>query len=126
MKPIRLSRALTAAALLLGAVLPSAACAQSATDVIAFENVTVIPMTNDRALPGHTVLVQGDRIVAADLALRAEGSAAERLDEMSLEDVELLLIKKALARHDGNVSKVAESLGLSRSAMYRRLQRFGL
>ena len=50
----------------------------------------------------------------------------ERLDDMSLEDVELLLIKKALARYEGNVSRVAESLGLSRSAMYRRLQRFGL
>jgi transcriptional regulator of acetoin/glycerol metabolism len=45
---------------------------------------------------------------------------------MSLEDVECLLIKKALARFDGNVSKAAEALGLSRSAMYRRLQRYGL
>jgi transcriptional regulator of acetoin/glycerol metabolism len=45
---------------------------------------------------------------------------------MSLEEVECLLIKKALARHDGNVSRAAEALGLSRSALYRRLQRFGL
>ena len=80
----------------------------------------------DHSIERAVLMAQGDGIVAADLALRAEGSAAERLDEMSLEDVELLLIKKALARHDGNVSKVAESLGLSRSAMYRRLQRFGL
>src|SRR5687767_2484789 len=80
----------------------------------------------DHSIERAVLMAQGDRIGAADLALRAEGSAAERLDEMSLEDVELLLIKKALARHDGNVSKVAESLGLSRSAMYRRLQRFGL
>jgi transcriptional regulator of acetoin/glycerol metabolism len=45
---------------------------------------------------------------------------------MSLEEVEQLLIRKALARHDGNVSRAAEALGLSRSALYRRLQRHGL
>jgi DNA-binding NtrC family response regulator len=45
---------------------------------------------------------------------------------MSLEEVESFLIKKALARFDGNVSRAAEALGLSRSALYRRLQRYGL
>ena len=45
---------------------------------------------------------------------------------MSLEEVERCLIKKALARYDGNVSRAAEALGLSRSALYRRLQRYGL
>jgi transcriptional regulator of acetoin/glycerol metabolism len=45
---------------------------------------------------------------------------------MSLEEVEGFLIKKALARYGGNVSHAAKALGLSRSALYRRLQRFGL
>jgi transcriptional regulator of acetoin/glycerol metabolism len=45
---------------------------------------------------------------------------------MPLEDVERLLIQKALRRHEGNVSQAAEALGLSRSALYRRLQRYGL
>jgi transcriptional regulator of acetoin/glycerol metabolism len=45
---------------------------------------------------------------------------------MSLEEVEALLIKKALARFNGNVSHAANALGLSRSALYRRLQRYGL
>ena len=45
---------------------------------------------------------------------------------MSLEDVEAFLIKKALARYSGNVSHAAKALGLSRSALYRRLQRYGL
>ncbi len=45
---------------------------------------------------------------------------------MSLEDAERLLIRKALERFDGNVSQAAEALGLSRSALYRRLERFGL
>jgi transcriptional regulator of acetoin/glycerol metabolism len=70
---------------------------------------------------------QGSCIKAADLALRnsAPGSSP-RLEEMSLEDVEGFLIKKALARYSGNVSQAAGALGLSRSALYRRLQRFGL
>jgi imidazolonepropionase-like amidohydrolase len=60
-----LYRALGAAALLISALVPSAACAQSgAADVIAIENVTVIPMDTERRLPGQTVLVRGDRIVA--------------------------------------------------------------
>jgi transcriptional regulator of acetoin/glycerol metabolism len=45
---------------------------------------------------------------------------------MSLEDVEKLLIQKALSRFGGNVSLAARTLGLSRSALYRRLQRYGL
>ena len=48
------------------------------------------------------------------------------MEELPLEDVERLLIKKALQRHGGNVSQAAEALGLSRSALYRRLQRYGL
>jgi transcriptional regulator of acetoin/glycerol metabolism len=40
--------------------------------------------------------------------------------------VEQLLIRKTMGRFEGNASKAAESLGLSRSAFYRRLQRYGL
>jgi transcriptional regulator of acetoin/glycerol metabolism len=45
---------------------------------------------------------------------------------MSLDEVEHHLIQRMLARHDGNVSQAAKALGLSRSAMYRRLQKHGL
>jgi transcriptional regulator of acetoin/glycerol metabolism len=45
---------------------------------------------------------------------------------MPLEAVEAVLIRKALARHGGNVSLAAKALGLSRSALYRRLERHGL
>jgi transcriptional regulator of acetoin/glycerol metabolism len=60
----------------------------------------------------------------ADLGLQPP--TEQRIDDMSLEDVEALLIRKALVRHDGNVSKAAEALGLSRGALYRRMQRYGL
>jgi DNA-binding NtrC family response regulator len=72
------------------------------------------------------LMTQSNCIKAGDLALRSAPMGSPRLEEMSLEDVEEFLIKKALTRHSGNVSHAAEALGLSRSALYRRLQRFGL
>jgi DNA-binding NtrC family response regulator len=65
-------------------------------------------------------------IRAGDLALRPGPAAPPSLEQMSLEEVEEFLIRKALARYEGNVSQAAYALGLSRSALYRRLQRFGL
>ncbi len=58
--------------------------------------------------------------------LDAWPDAVARLDDMSLEQVECLLIKRAMTRFDGNVSRAAKTLGLSRSALYRRLQRYGI
>ncbi|HEX8616874.1 MAG TPA: sigma-54 dependent transcriptional regulator [Thermoanaerobaculia bacterium] len=59
-------------------------------------------------------------------ALGLQPPPERRLDDMSIEDVESLLIRKALVRYDGNVSKAAEALGLSRGALYRRMQRYAL
>ena len=73
------------------------------------------------------LMAQEALVKVADLGLHVVRESAERrLEDMSLEDVEQLLIKKTLARFEGNASKAAESLGLSRSAFYRRLQRYGL
>lgn len=72
------------------------------------------------------LMTQANCIKASDLALRAGQPGSPRLEDMSLEDVEEFLIKKALSRYSGNVSHAASALGLSRSALYRRLQRFGL
>jgi DNA-binding NtrC family response regulator len=72
------------------------------------------------------LMAQDNCIRVGDLALRAGQSNAQKLEDMSLEDVEASLIKKALARYQGNVSHAASALGLSRSALYRRLQRYGL
>jgi DNA-binding NtrC family response regulator len=72
------------------------------------------------------LMAQGNCIKASDLALRAGAAGPRRLEDMSIEEVEEFLIKKALARYGGNVSHAASALGLSRSALYRRLQRFGL
>ena len=81
----------------------------------------------DHAVERAVLMARGDEIREADLGLKpAGGDAPRQLDDMSLEDVEAFLIKKALQRHGGSVSRAAEALGLSRSALYRRLQRYEL
>jgi DNA-binding NtrC family response regulator len=73
------------------------------------------------------LMARGAEVAVADLALRpASREGATRIEDMSLEEVECFLIKKALQRAGGNVSHAADALGLSRSALYRRLQRYGL
>ncbi|MBI4747702.1 MAG: sigma-54-dependent Fis family transcriptional regulator [Acidobacteria bacterium] len=80
----------------------------------------------DHVIERAVLMAQGKVVQVGDLGLQTFRESSPRLEEMSLEEVESLLIKKALARHDGNVSRAAETLGLSRSALYRRLQRYGL
>ena len=77
----------------------------------------------DHAVERAVLMARGERVQAADLGLRRAAEPAGRLEDMSLEDVERVLIEKALSRHGGNVSRAAGALGLSRSALYRRLQR---
>jgi len=80
----------------------------------------------DHAIERGVLMTQADQVMAIDLGLRTGRDGTPRLEDMSLEDVECLLIRKALARFDGNVSQAAGALGLSRSALYRRLQRYGM
>jgi DNA-binding NtrC family response regulator len=81
----------------------------------------------DHAIERAVLMAQGNQISAVDLGLRStKSSGGGKLEEMSLEEVESFLIRKALARHDNNVSHAAEALGLSRSALYRRMQRYGI
>jgi len=74
-------------------------------------------------------MAQKTTIRAADLALgpsRDQSLPASRLEDMSMEEVESFLIRKALTRYSNNVSQAANALGLSRSALYRRMQRYGI
>ena len=82
----------------------------------------------DHVIERAVLMSAGNIVTAFDLALEATPDArfSSRLEEMSLEDAERLLIKKALARFEGNANRAAEALGLSRSALYRRLQKYGL
>jgi DNA-binding NtrC family response regulator len=80
----------------------------------------------DHAVERAVLLAQGEQLHAGDFALRPSAAAGARLEDLPLEDVEKMLIQKALARYDGNVSRAAQALGLSRSALYRRIASHGL
>jgi DNA-binding NtrC family response regulator len=80
----------------------------------------------DHAVERGVLMAQGPTIRLGELGLRIDRDSTSRIEDMSLEEVEGFLIKKAMARFDGNVSQAAKALGLSRSALYRRLQRYGL
>ena len=75
------------------------------------------------AVERSVLMARGSRIEAADLGLRRREDGSMAIDELTLDEAERLMIEKALERYQGNVSKAAEALGLSRSALYRRLQR---
>src|SRR6185437_15807608 len=85
-------------------------------------NVRELDHTMERAV----LMAAGQRIESADLGLSAVRTPAPSLDDLSLESVETILIRKALARSAGNVSQAADALGLSRGALYRRMEKYGI
>jgi DNA-binding NtrC family response regulator len=80
----------------------------------------------DHVIERAVLMAQGSQIKAGDLGLTTGRDDSRTLEDMSLEEVEAFLIKKALSRAGGNARRAAEALGLSRSAFYRRLQQHGL
>jgi DNA-binding NtrC family response regulator len=80
----------------------------------------------DHTIERSVLMAQGESVRAADLGLNGVVESGSKLDDMSLDEMEAFLIKKALSRYGGNVSQAADALGLSRSALYRRIQRYGL
>ncbi|MCG8434833.1 MAG: hypothetical protein MJA83_12445 [Gammaproteobacteria bacterium] len=68
----------------------------------------------------------GGSIQSSDLNLSPVKSADPKLDNLTLEDAERILIRNTIDRFNGNVNQAAAALGLSRSALYRRLEKYGL
>jgi len=85
-------------------------------------NVRELDHTVERAV----LMCRGREIQPADLGLNPQRSQGANLEELSLEAVEAVLIRKALQRFQGNISQAAEALGLSRGALYRRMEKHGL
>jgi DNA-binding NtrC family response regulator len=80
----------------------------------------------DHVIERAVLMTHGPQVKANDLGLTSGREDTASIEDMSLEEVEAFLIKKALGRFDGNARRAAEALGLSRSAFYRRLQHYGL
>jgi DNA-binding NtrC family response regulator len=85
-------------------------------------NVRELEHTIERAV----LMCRTEQIQPADLSLTSQRSQPQNLEELSLEAVEAVLVRKALQRFQGNVSQAAEALGLSRGALYRRMEKYGV
>jgi DNA-binding NtrC family response regulator len=79
----------------------------------------------DHAVQRAVLMAPADAIRPEDLGLASEPTS-KRIESMSLDEVEALLVRKALERANGNVSHAAKALGLSRAALYRRIERHNL
>ena len=110
--------------------------AQYGRDVRGFEPAALAAL-QQYAWPGNVrelnsvverslLLTAGPLVGVADLRLSAGRAVQPTLEDMSLEDAERALIRAAIRRNGGSVPAAAEALGLSRSAMYRRLEKLGL
>ncbi|MEA5062310.1 MAG: helix-turn-helix domain-containing protein, partial [Petrimonas sp.] len=80
----------------------------------------------------RTILISGKTWIDAE-DIRAqitvpEGNKApkEIAVEMKLDELETQTIRKAIEQHGGNLSKVARTLGISRAALYRRMEKYGI
>lgn len=80
----------------------------------------------DHAVERAVLLATDDVVRLDDLALRTVRSGAERYEDMTLDGAEAGLIRRALDRSDGNVKQAASELGVSRSGLYRRMEKYGL
>ncbi len=85
----------------------------------------------EHAIERAVLLCRGSEIESANLAIATSRASAQSLENasienMSIDEVEALLIRKVLRRCDNNISQAAESLGLSRAALYRRIEKYGL
>jgi DNA-binding NtrC family response regulator len=85
-------------------------------------NVRELEHTIERAV----LMCRTGEIQPADLSLSSQRAQSQNLEELSLEAVEAVLVRKALQRFQGNVSQAAEALGLSRGALYRRMEKYGV
>jgi DNA-binding NtrC family response regulator len=85
-------------------------------------NVRELDHTVERAV----LMARGSTVGASDLGIELRSETGPTLDSMTLDQVEQMMIKNALSRFHGDISKAAEALGLSRGALYRRLEKHGI
>ena len=80
----------------------------------------------EHAVERAVLLCRGNEIEPASLAITAAKSSSQSFENMSIGEIESMLIRKVMRRCDGNISQAAEALGLSRAALYRRIEKYGL
>ena len=103
----------------------------------AMEFLTRLPYPGNirelKNLVERTMLITGNnRLTAAHFEAQYNGTLnptpekGTDIGEMTLDEIELHTIKQAMEKHDGNITQVAATLGISRPALYRRLEKHGI
>lgn len=87
-------------------------------------NIRELRHTLERAI----ILAESPMLQPADFLFPESEKEADGVvfDNYNLEDVEKTIIRKALKKHEGNVSHAAKELGLTRTSLYRRMEKYGL
>lgn len=87
-------------------------------------NVRELQHSVERAV----IMAESDILSPNDFLLSniEEQSEQVQIEDYNLEEVEKMVLRKALRKHEGNISKAAEELGLTRASLYRRLDKYGL
>lgn len=89
-------------------------------------NVREIQHTIERGV----IMSDGLEIKVSDFNLSSESSSStksvDEFESLNIHEIEKMLVEKALSKHEGNISKAAKELGLTRAALYRRLEKFNL
>jgi DNA-binding NtrC family response regulator len=79
------------------------------------------------ALERAVILCEGTVLQTSDFgSLERQMSGTFTFEDLNLEKLEEWAVRKALSKHGGNVSQAAEALGLSRGALYRRMEQYGI
>ncbi|MBN2318366.1 MAG: sigma-54-dependent Fis family transcriptional regulator, partial [Acidobacteria bacterium] len=80
------------------------------------------------AVERTVILREGGLLRASDITLSADDAAGDALvlESFNLEEAEKVLLRKVLARHQGNITRAADELGITRTSLYRRMEKHGL
>ena len=90
-------------------------------------NVRELQHAMERAvIMSNSGVVQPEDFNFSSNATKKENDASVILDQFNWEDVERILIKKVLAKNNGNITHAASEMGLTRSSFYRRIEKYGL
>lgn len=79
------------------------------------------------AIERAVIMCEGQELTVQDFEpLQKQGTSDFSFEHFNLEKIEAWAIRKAIAKHGGNISHAAEELGLSRGALYRRMGNYGI
>jgi len=78
----------------------------------------------DHAIERAVLMAQDKLIHSHELGLTVKSEDELRLGHVTLEEMERRAIRKAMVKFDGDISKAAVALGLSRGALYRRIEKY--